>query len=79
MVKTNQTLSIVLPAKNEAHGLSETLPKLTQLFPKAEIIVVNDGSTDSTIKICEEYNIYCITHAYSMGNGAAINHCADDG
>lgn len=36
-------LSIILPAKNEAPGLRQTLPGLRALFPEAEVIVVDDG------------------------------------
>ena len=72
MAQAPHKLSIVLPAKNEAGSLSAMLPQLRGLFPDSEIIVVNDGSTDETTSVCEHLNIKCITHAYSMGNGAAI-------
>jgi glycosyltransferase involved in cell wall biosynthesis len=65
-------ISIVIPAKNEAQGLSNVLPDLVQRHPEAEIIVVNDGSTDDTVKICEDAGVRVITHPYSKGNGAAI-------
>lgn len=65
-------LSIVLPAKNEATGLRSLLPKLRSLQPDAEIIVVDDGSTDETSVVCAEQGVTCIRHPYSMGNGAAI-------
>jgi glycosyltransferase involved in cell wall biosynthesis len=68
----NKEISIILPAKNEAAGLQLLLPKLKDRFPDAEIIVVNDGSTDDTAAICEKYSTRIITHVYSMGNGAAI-------
>jgi len=64
--------SIILPAKNEAASLKILLPKLTQAHPYAEIIVVNDGSTDDTLFICEDNDISVVSHPYSMGNGAAI-------
>ena len=67
-----QNYSIILPAKNEAESLKILLPELKKHHPNAEIIVVNDGSTDSTPFICEENNVSVITHPYSMGNGAAI-------
>lgn len=70
--KNPLSLSIVIPAKNEATGLRSLLPKLTRNFPDAEIIVVNDGSTDETPEVCKEHHITLINHAYSMGNGAAI-------
>ncbi|MFZ5560657.1 MAG: glycosyltransferase family 2 protein [Pseudomonadota bacterium] len=65
-------LSIILPAKNEAGGLRHTLPALKQLFPAAQILVVNDGSTDGTLNVCREFGVDVVTHAYSKGNGAAI-------
>jgi glycosyltransferase involved in cell wall biosynthesis len=66
------TLSIILPAKNEAEGLKTFLPRLRKQYPDAEIIVVNDGSTDSTAEVCLSNGVYVVTHPYSMGNGAAI-------
>ncbi len=39
-------ISIILPAKNEAAALKDLLPRLTAAQPGAEIIVVDDGSTD---------------------------------
>jgi glycosyltransferase involved in cell wall biosynthesis len=68
----NSTVSIILPAKNEAGSLEKLLPTLKQNFPDNEIIVVNDGSTDNTAAICERNRVRVLTHVYSMGNGAAI-------
>ncbi len=65
-------LSIILPAKNEAEGLKSFLPRLRKQQPDAEIIVVNDGSTDSTAEVCLSNGVIVVTHPYSMGNGAAI-------
>lgn len=65
-------LSIILPAKNEAAGLSLVLPDLVKSFPDAEIIVVNDGSKDGTVSVCEDYQVKLVNQPYAMGNGAAI-------
>jgi len=66
------TLSIIIPAKNEATSLAPLLHTLHDQYPQAEIILVNDGSTDNTLEICIDANVTCITHPYPMGNGAAI-------
>ena len=65
-------LSIILPAKNEAEGLKSFLPRLRKQLPLAEIIVVNDGSTDNTAEVCLANGVFVVTHPYSMGNGAAV-------
>jgi glycosyltransferase involved in cell wall biosynthesis len=68
----NQPISIVLPAKNEAEGLSQLLPKLRLAFPDAEICVVDDGSTDDTAAVALAAGAAIVSHPYAKGNGAAI-------
>ncbi len=69
-------LSIVLPAKNEAAALTRLLPALRKSHPDAEIIVVDDGSTDDTAEICRQNDVKSLRQPYSMGNGAAIKRGA---
>lgn len=69
-------LSVILPAKNEAAALAGLLPRLRQACPGAEILVVDDGSTDDTAKICSENEVQVVRQPYSMGNGAAIKRGA---
>ncbi|HET8744641.1 MAG TPA: glycosyltransferase family 2 protein, partial [Ramlibacter sp.] len=69
-------LSIILPAKNEAAALVRVLPELRQRHPDAEIIVVDDGSTDDTAAVCAQAGVTRLASPYSMGNGAAIKRGA---
>jgi glycosyltransferase involved in cell wall biosynthesis len=71
-VSVGSQLSIVLPAKNEAPNLKKLLPNLLAVMSDAEIIVVNDGSRDDTVAVCESLGVKVVTHLYSKGNGASI-------
>lgn len=67
------TLSIIIPCRNEAQSLKTLLPTLKQVQPDAEIILVNDGSTDDSATVAEQIDGITVIHRpYSMGNGAAI-------
>ncbi|WP_417472399.1 glycosyltransferase family 2 protein [Luteimonas mephitis] len=69
-------ISVILPAKNEAEGLRRTLPRLRQAQPDAELIVVDDGSSDDTAAVAAAHGARVLANPYSMGNGAAIKRGA---
>ncbi len=66
------TTSIIIPVRNEAASLRTLLPEIQSRMPTAEIIVVNDGSTDDTAEMCRQYGTKLVTHPYGMGNGSAV-------
>ncbi len=65
-------LSIVIPAKNESAAIGKVVRTAKSEYPDAEIIVVDDGSTDATARIAEEAGAMVIRHPESLGNGAAV-------
>lgn len=65
-------LSVILPAKNEAEGLRRILPGILAEHADAELIVVDDGSTDATAEVAKSFGARVVTHLRSLGNGAAI-------
>ena len=67
-----QGLSIVLPAYNEAGSVGPTVAALRQYKPAAEILVVDDGSTDATAAEARAAGARVLRHPYNKGNGAAV-------
>lgn len=67
-----QAVSIIIPAKNEEEGLRSVIPLLSRMFPNAEIIVVDDGSTDGTALLVKQLGAELVSHPYPKGNGAAV-------
>lgn len=65
-------VSIVLPSRNEGVSLATLLPSIRKHVPGAEILVVDDGSTDDTADLCDAHQVTRVAHPYPKGNGAAI-------
>jgi len=67
------TTTIILPAYNEADRLGATIDAIIQLKLCDEIVVVDDGSTDSTAEVAAERNVRVIRRPSNHGKGAALN------
>jgi dolichyl-phosphate beta-glucosyltransferase len=73
------TLSVVVPAYNEEVRLGETLPEMLAYLERArpgfEVVVVDDGSADSTRSLAESFaprGVRTIGFASNRGKGAAL-------
>lgn len=66
------SFSVVIPAKNEAASIENLIQGLVTSYPQAEIVLVDDGSTDKTANLAKDAGAMVIQHPYSKGNGAAV-------
>ena len=82
MTTENVWLSIVIPAYNEEHRLPPTLAQidayLSQQPYTAEVIIVDNGSTDRTAEVVQEYahehDYIRFIQAETRGKGLAVKH-----
>lgn len=65
-------LSIIIPAKNEHASIKNVVSQAKDRFPDAELILVDDGSSDDTAAIAEQSGARIVRHPESLGNGAAV-------
>lgn len=68
----NGKILIIIPAYNEAKNIGPVLKDLKKEISYADIIVINDCSTDNTKKIVEENDVNCITNIFNMRYAWAI-------
>jgi glycosyltransferase involved in cell wall biosynthesis len=66
-------LTVCLPAFNEEDAVEPLLKELKEELPGAEIIFVDDGSTDRTLKRAGRVEgVIVLSHGRNMGYGAAL-------
>jgi len=74
--KRVQKVSVVIPVLNEEQVIGLVVKGIyevvSQLDLDYEILVVDDGSTDTTRSVAAAAGARVITHAYNMGNGVAV-------
>ena len=53
----NETISVIVPVYNVEHYLERCLESITnQTYRNLEILIINDGSTDGSLEICQKYS-----------------------
>jgi glycosyltransferase involved in cell wall biosynthesis len=69
---TDFPVTVVIPALNESETIGALLDRLREAQPLAEILVVDDGSSDATAERARAHGARVVSHPYPTGNGAAI-------
>ena len=67
-----KNLLIVIPAYNEEKSIVGVVDNLKNNFPQYDYVVVNDGSSDKTRKVCREHNINTLDLPINLGLAGAI-------
>lgn len=70
----NHDVLLILPAYNEEESIGAVLDGLRAGgYPDwLDVLVVNDGSTDATLRVVRERGFSALTQVYNMGYGAAL-------
>lgn len=63
---------VIIPAYNEEKIIESTIKNLKENTKNVDYIVINDGSTDNTKKVCIENNINFIDLSVNLGIGGAV-------
>lgn len=68
---------VVIPAYNEEKNIGPVVRDIFSLYPDFKIVVVDDGSNDSTTKTARDCGICVLEHIVNRGQGAALKTGTD--
>jgi len=75
-------VSVVIPAFNEADVIGGVVSELKEKYPEYEILLIDDGSEDSTAEIASSKGAKVIQHAVNQGYGSSwksgVTHAKED-
>lgn len=63
---------IIIPAYNESENIENVINHLTRQAPQYDYLIVNDGSTDDTLRICEKKQYQYLNLPINLGIGGAV-------
>ncbi|MBX0329286.1 glycosyltransferase family 2 protein [Oscillochloris sp. ZM17-4] len=66
------TVTVVIPAYNESHGIAAVVGRVRAALPEAEVLVVDDCSRDDTGAQALAAGARVARHPMNRGNGAAV-------
>lgn len=63
---------VLIPAYNEYPGISEVVQRVRSVVPACDVLVVNDGSGDSTAQAAADAGAMVVSHPFNLGYGVAV-------
>ncbi len=69
---TEQRVLVIIPAYNEEDSLGRVIREVKAAVSTADVVVIDDGSTDATSEIAEGYGATLIKLPYNLGIGSAM-------
>jgi glycosyltransferase involved in cell wall biosynthesis len=69
---THSKTLIILPALNEGQNIATTVERVREYLPWADVLVINDGSTDDTREKAEAAGAFVLDMPYNVGIGAGV-------
>lgn len=72
MRRTSVKLLVMIPAYNEAANIERVVDNLIQHYPQYDYVIINDGSTDDTRKICARKGYNFMDLPVNVGLSGAI-------
>jgi hypothetical protein len=70
--KTLRSVTVIVPALNEAGAIGQVVRDLTARYPEHEILVIDDGSTDDTGDVAASAGAHVIRHDWNRGYGESL-------
>lgn len=65
-------LIIAIPAFNESKVIAGVIADVQKLYPEAQIVVIDDGSSDTTATVASNHGALVLKHRMNRGLGGAI-------
>lgn len=66
------SILIIIPAHNEADNLPHVLPKLQEALPQADVLVIDDHSSDNTATVARKLGAQVVRLPNNLGYGGAV-------
>ena len=72
MLEPFERVLVAIPAYNEQATIADVVRRVRSSLPEFDLLVINDGSADSTAEILRSLGVVVATHLCNLGYGRAI-------
>lgn len=71
-MEKNVRVLVIIPAYNESENIENVIDHLCRQASQYDYLIINDGSTDKTAKICQERHFQFLNLPINLGIGGAV-------